>query len=48
MNMQPDQAASLRRLSAQPSRAPSFAFIGPESSGTSTLVTELAVGLAFR
>ena len=47
MNMQPDQAASLRRLSAQPSRAPSFAFIGPESSGTSTLVTELAVGLAF-
>jgi flagellar biosynthesis protein FlhG len=47
MNMNQDQAASLRRINARPSRAPSFAFIGSEASGVSTLVTELAVGLAF-
>jgi flagellar biosynthesis protein FlhG len=47
MNFAQDQAASLRILNAQPSRAPSFAFIGTEGSGTSTLVTELAVATAF-
>lgn len=47
MNFVQDQAASLRILSARPSRAPSFAFIGTEGSGTSTLVTELAVSAAF-
>ena len=47
MNMIQDQAASLRRLTARPVRAPSFAFIGPEGAGISTLVTELSVGLAF-
>ncbi|BEV73653.1 MULTISPECIES: flagellar synthesis regulator FleN [unclassified Paludibacterium] len=47
MNLPQDQAASLRRLNAQPQRAPSFAFLGPEGTGTSTLVTELAVGAAF-
>ncbi|WP_293234446.1 flagellar synthesis regulator FleN [Paludibacterium sp.] len=47
MMLQQDQAASLRRLNARPARAPSFAFIGSEGSGTSTLVTELAVGVAY-
>lgn len=42
-----DQAASLRRLTAQQIRAPSYAFIGAESSGASTLVTELSLGLAY-
>ena len=42
-----DQAASLRKLNARSARAPSFAFIGPEGAGVSTLVTELAVGLAY-
>ena len=47
MSQYQDQAASLRRLNAQPYRAPSYAIIGPENSGASTIVTELAVGLAF-
>lgn len=47
MNPIPDQAESLRRLNAHPSRAASFAFVGSEESGATTLVTELAVGLAF-
>jgi flagellar biosynthesis protein FlhG len=47
MNPIQDQAASLRRINAPPARAPSFAFIGSESAGASTLVTELAVGVAF-
>ncbi|POZ62104.1 MinD/ParA family ATP-binding protein [Chromobacterium alticapitis] len=42
-----DQAASLRLLAAQHRRAPSFAFIGSPHSGTSTLVTELSLGLAY-
>ncbi|OWY39174.1 flagellar synthesis regulator FleN [Xenophilus sp. AP218F] len=42
-----DQASSLRLLAAQHTRAPSYAFIGAESSGASTLVTELALGLAY-
>lgn len=41
-----DQAASLRRLAAQPVRAPSFAFVGAEGSGVSTLVAGLGTGLA--
>ncbi|TDR82664.1 MinD/ParA family ATP-binding protein [Paludibacterium purpuratum] len=47
MTLNQDQAASLRMLNARPTRAPSFAFIGAEGVGTSTLVTELAVGVAF-
>ncbi|MGC0151592.1 MinD/ParA family ATP-binding protein [Chromobacterium vaccinii] len=42
-----DQAASLRMLAAQQKRAPSFAFIGSEHAGTSTVATELALGLAY-
>lgn len=42
-----DQAASLRRLNAHSGRAPSFAFIGAEGSGASTLATELSLGLAY-
>lgn len=41
-----DQAASLRKM-AGPLRAPSFAFLGSERAGTTTLVTELAVALAY-
>ena len=41
-----DQAASLRRLTARAGRAPSFAFVGSEKAGVSTVVTELAQGLA--
>ncbi|WP_239690865.1 MinD/ParA family ATP-binding protein [Chromobacterium sphagni] len=47
VNVMQDQAASLRLLAAQQNRAPSFAFIGSEHSGTSTLVTELSLGLAY-
>ncbi|AAQ58698.1 MinD/ParA family ATP-binding protein [Chromobacterium violaceum] len=47
MNAMQDQAASLRRLAAQRQRAPSFAFIGSEHAGTSTVVTELSLGLAY-
>ncbi|KZE32658.1 flagellar biosynthesis protein FlhG [Crenobacter luteus] len=42
-----DQAASLRRLSPRPARAPSFAFVGAPGSGTSTLATELAVAASY-
>ncbi|WP_159879114.1 MinD/ParA family ATP-binding protein [Aquitalea denitrificans] len=42
-----DQAASLRRLTAKAGRAPSFAFIGSDKAGASTLVTELSLGLAY-
>ncbi|UTH75030.1 flagellar synthesis regulator FleN [Chromobacterium sp. IIBBL 290-4] len=42
-----DQAASLRLLAAQQKRSPSFAFIGSEHAGTSTIVTELSLGLAY-
>jgi flagellar biosynthesis protein FlhG len=42
-----DQAASLRMLHAQALRAPSFAFLGSSGSGATTLITELAVSLAY-
>ncbi|WP_199154958.1 flagellar synthesis regulator FleN [Chromobacterium sp. ASV23] len=42
-----DQAASLRLLAAQQKRAPSFAFIGSPHAGTTTVVTELSLGLAY-
>lgn len=42
-----DQAASLRRLSPRPARAPSFAFVGAPGSGASTLATELAVAASY-
>ncbi|MDF0604297.1 flagellar synthesis regulator FleN [Neisseriaceae bacterium TC5R-5] len=45
--MMPDQAASLRSLHMQQQRAPSFAFLGSEHAGSSTLVSELALGLVY-
>lgn len=42
-----DQAASLRRLAGRPVRAPSFAFLGPERSGVTTLVAELGLALCL-
>ncbi|AXK38149.1 MinD/ParA family ATP-binding protein [Crenobacter cavernae] len=42
-----DQAASLRRLSHRPLRAPSFAFVGAPGSGVSTLAMELAVASGY-
>jgi flagellar biosynthesis protein FlhG len=42
-----DQAASLRRISSRPLRAPSLAFLGASGSGVTTIVTELATAAAL-
>lgn len=42
-----DQAASLRRISSKPMRAPSLAFLGASGSGVTTIVTELAIACAM-